>query len=146
MGFRLERRAGSSLGAAALLPLLALLVFAAAPASGQQRDGRQEPESRRANAVKMGTEGLVAPVKLSAELPEYTDTAKQAGIEGDVYIEAVVTKEGNVVEPELIRGLADDELNSRALEAITRWKFKPGTKDDQPVDVVALFTVAYRIH
>lgn len=104
-----------------------------------------ESELRR-NAVQMGANGLVAPVQISTELPEYTDAAKEADVQGDVYIEAVVTAEGDVVEPKLIRGLPDDELNRRALEAITKWKFKPGTKGGKPVLVVALFTVTFRIH
>lgn len=101
---------------------------------------------RRAGAVVMGVASLIPPRQIATDLPEYTDSAKDAGIEGDVYIEAVVTTEGTVVEPELIRGLADEELNRRALEAITRWKFEPGRKDNQPVDVLALFTVTYRIN
>lgn len=109
---------------------------------GEQR----EEAGLRADAVQMGSGGLVAPRQLTTELPEYTAEAKDAGIEGDVYVEAVVTVEGNVVEPKLIRGLPDDELNRRALEAIIKWKFEPGTKDDVPVPVIVLFTVIFRIH
>jgi len=100
---------------------------------------------RRAGAVEMGVASLVPPRQIATELPEYTDSAKDAGIEGDVYIEAVVTTEGTIIEPKLIRGLADEELNRRALEAITHWRFEPGRKDNEPVDVIALFTVTYRI-
>ena len=51
-----------------------------------------------------------------------------------------------VTDPKLIRGLPDDELNQRALEAVVKWAFTPGYKDGQPVPVIALFTVTYRIH
>ncbi len=105
----------------------------------------QEAESAlRRTAVRMGTPGLVPPRMISMELPEYTPRAAEAGIEGDVYIEAVVTADGGVAEPKLVRGLADDELNRRALDAITQWEFEPGIRDDQPVPVLALFTVAFR--
>ena len=67
----------------------------------------------------MGSGGLIAPIKLSEVLPEYTPSATRAGIQGDVYIEAVVTVDGAVTEPKLIRGLPDDDLNQRAMEAVT---------------------------
>jgi len=104
------------------------------------------PAGARAGAVAMGSGGLIAPIKLTEVLPEYTPSATRAGIQGDVYIEAVVTVEGTVAEPKLIRGLPDDDLNQRALEAVAKWTFKPGYKDGQPVPVIALFTVTYRIH
>lgn len=113
--------------------------------SGQpELEAAEESELRR-SAYQIGTKGLVAPVQIFTELPEYTPEATAAGVEGDVYIEAVVTVDGDVVEPKLVRGLADDELNRRALDSITKWKFEPGTKDDEPVPVVALFTVTFRI-
>jgi TonB family protein len=99
----------------------------------------------RAEAVEMGAEGLIPPRVLSREMPEYTTAARQAGIEGDVYIEAVVTARGEVAEPVLIRGIGDDELNQRALTALSSWRFSPGTVDGEPVHVLALFTVTFRI-
>ena len=104
------------------------------------------PGGARAGAVAMGSGGLIAPIQIDKVLPEYTPSATRAGIQGDVYIEAVVTVDGTVEDPKLIRGLPDDELNQRALEAVTKWTFRPGIKDGQPVPVIALFTVTYRIH
>lgn len=88
----------------------------------------------------------MAPILVQRVLPEYTPSATRAGVQGDVYIEAVVTIEGTVVDPKLIRGLPDEELNQRALNAILKWSFKPGIKDGRPVPVIALFTVTFRIH
>ena len=104
------------------------------------------PGGARAGAVQMGSGGLMAPILMQRVLPEYTPSATRAGVQGDVYIEAVVTVEGTVVDPRLIRGLPDEELNARALDAILQWSFKPGIKDGRPVPVIALFTVTYRIH
>jgi protein TonB len=94
----------------------------------------------------MGSGGLIAPVQLNTVLPEYTPSATRNGIQGDVYIEAVVMTDGTVADPKLIRGLPDEELNQRALDAILKWTFKPGMKDGEAVPVIALFTVTFRIH
>ena len=104
------------------------------------------PGGARAGASRMGEGGLLAPIQLTEVLPEYTPSATRAGIQGDIYIEAVVTVDGTVVEPKLIRGLPDDELNQRAMDAILQWRFKPGIMNGEPVPVIALFTVTFRIH
>lgn len=104
------------------------------------------PAGARAGAETLGSGGLIAPVQILTVLPEYTPSATRNGIQGDVYIEAVVTVNGTVTEPKLIRGLPDDDLNQRALDAILQWTFKPGEKDGKPVAVIALFTVTFRIH
>ena len=94
----------------------------------------------------MGEPGLVAPVLVHQVLPEYTDEARRGGIEGNVYVEAVITADGTVTEPRLTQGLPDDELNRRAIASVLQWRFEPGTKDGKPVPVIALFTVTFRIH
>jgi len=108
--------------------------------------GPEELTGARADAVAMGAGGLTAPVLVERELPEYPEGDEYRGIEGDVYIEAVVTTEGTVVEPKLIRGVGNDEMDKRALEAVSKWRFEPGTKDGEPVPVIALFTVTFRVH
>ena len=104
------------------------------------------PPSARNGAVGMGSGGLASPVIIRKIVPEYSPEATRRGIQGTVYIEAVITEDGRVVEPQLIRGLPDDELNARALEAILEWTFRPGVKDGEPVAVVATFTMDFTIH
>lgn len=100
----------------------------------------------RQGAYRAGDGGVASPVVVRQVDPEYTPEATRKGIQGEVWIEAVVDTEGRVVEPRLLRGLPDEELNRRAMEAIQRWVFRPGMKDGQPVPVIAVFTVTYRLH
>ncbi len=104
------------------------------------------PPSTRGRAISMGEGGLSSPVVIRKIVPEYSPEATRRGIQGTVYIEAVITEDGRVVEPRLIHGLPDDELNARAMEAILDWTFKPGTKDGKPVAVIATFTMDFTIH
>lgn len=109
-------------------------------------DAPPGPPGARVGALSVGAGGLIPPVIIERILPEYTATATRGGIQGDVYIEAVITVDGQVVEPRLLHGLADEELNERALAAVQRWRFRPGLKDGQPVPVIATFEVNFRIH
>ena len=100
----------------------------------------------RDGAFRAGEGGIMSPEIIRQVDPEYTPDATRKGIQGEVWIEAVVDVDGRVIEPRLLRGLPDEELNRRAMEAIQRWVFKPGMKDGQPVPIIAIFTVTYRLH
>ena len=102
--------------------------------------------SARSGAFRAGAGGVAPPVVVRQVDPEYTPDATRRGVQGEVWIEAVVDTEGRVVEPRLLRGLSDDELNRRALEAIQQWLFQPGMKDGSAVPVIAVFTVTFRLH
>jgi protein TonB len=100
----------------------------------------------RGSAVRAGDGGVMSPEIIRQVDPEYTPEATRRGIQGEVWIEAVVDVDGKVVEPRLLRGLPDDELNRRAMDAIQSWVFRPGMKDGEPIPVIAVFTVTYRLH
>jgi TonB family protein len=96
---------------------------------------------------RLAADDIVLPKLIHHVLPEYTpQEATRKGIQGEVLIEAIVTTEGKVAEPILVQGVADDELNRRAMESVLQWRFEPGLKDGQPVPVIAEFTVTFRIH
>lgn len=65
---------------------------------------------------------------------QYPQEAKQAGIEGRVYMTFVVNKQGDVEDATVVRGLgagADEE----ALRVIRQAKFEPGYSNGEPVRV-----------
>jgi protein TonB len=58
--------------------------------------------------------------------------ARRAQIEGRVIVEFIIDKEGNVMDPKIIRGIGGgcDEV---ALNAVQKIKFKPGMQRGKPV-------------
>lgn len=63
-----------------------------------------------------------------------------------VVAEAVITTTGCVRDLRIVGQALTPELNSSAILALAKWKFKPGTLDGQPVDVIFNLTVNYRHH
>ena len=61
-----------------------------------------------------------------------------------IVIEAVIARTGCVRDVRVIKQSPSGDLNSAAVSAISKWKFKPGTLDGQPVDVLFNLTVSYR--
>jgi TonB family protein len=88
---------------------------------------------------------VTKPVGLTQPLPPYTDEARDARIEGIMLLKAVIRKDGSVTNVQVIRGLGYG-LDERAVETIARkWRFQPGTKNGQPVNVLATIEVAFKL-
>jgi TonB family protein len=89
--------------------------------------------------------GIEEPVALSQPLPAYTAEARAARVEGIVFVQAVIRKDGTVDSFKVLRGLGYG-LDESAINAIsTKWRFRPGTLNGEPVDVQANFAVSFRL-
>lgn len=64
----------------------------------------------------------------------YTEIAKRAEIEGKVVIEAVVDKQGNIIDAFVKKGIGGG-LDEVALDAVKNTKFHPGKQRGKPVNV-----------
>jgi TonB family protein len=102
-------------------------------------------ENKRIYTVSSGN-GVSAPRLISMVKPRYTEEAKQARIEGIVVLKAIVRNDGTVDSFRVIQGLGYG-LDESAIQTVAQqWKFMPGMKDGQPVDVQATIEVSFRLH
>jgi len=85
-----------------------------------------------------------APVKITYPSPQYTEIARKARIQGVVIVEAIIDKEGNVTNVKVLKGLPMG-LDQAAVDAVSRWKFEPGTLNGKPVAVVYNLTVNFQL-
>ncbi len=75
--------------------------------------------------------------------PVYPVLAKQAKIQGDVLLNAIIDADGNVVEMKVVSGHA--LLVPAALSAVSRWKYRPTILNGEPVSVELIVTVRFRL-
>ena len=83
---------------------------------------------------KVGENGVKSPVLIKEVKPRYTDSAKARQVQGTVEVAAVVLRDGTVGDVRVTRSL-DEELDQQAIDATKQWRFRPGTKDGNAVDV-----------
>ncbi len=88
--------------------------------------------------------GVSAPVPISRAEPEYTEQARAAKWQGAVLLQVTVDENGVPQNIQVIRPLGMG-LDQKAIEAVQKWRFKPGTKDGQPVPVLANIEVNFRL-
>ena len=85
-----------------------------------------------------------APVVVKRVEPIYNELARHAKTSGVVVLEAVIDKNGNVDKVKVIKGLPLG-LSQSAEDAVRQWKFKPGTLNGEPVDVIFNLTVNFTL-
>jgi len=74
----------------------------------------------------------------------YPEDAYEKGVEGKVLVRFVVSKDGSVMSPSIIRS-ADPELDKAALDAIRKLpKFIPGKQDGTPVNVYYSLPIVFK--
>jgi len=94
-------------------------------------------------AFKIGG-GVSQPTLIHKEEPEYSEEARKAKWQGTVELQIVVDEHGNPKEMRVTRALGLG-LDQKAMEAVAKWRFKPGTKDGKPVPVIATVQVNFRL-
>lgn len=78
---------------------------------------------------------VTLPRVVYAQDPEFSEEARQQRVEGTVVLGITVTSEGKATQIRVVRSLGYG-LDEKAIEAVRNWKFRPGTKDGQPVSVM----------
>ncbi len=88
--------------------------------------------------------GVSAPLLLFKVEPEYSEEARKAKFQGTVVLSVVVDERGNPRDLKVVRALGLG-LDDKAIEAVQKWRFKPGYKDGKPVAVAAMIEVNFRL-
>lgn len=74
--------------------------------------------------------------------PEYPQEAKAAQLQGDVVLQGVISKEGDVAELRAVSG--QPLLVKGAIDAVKQWRYKPYLLNGHPVEVET--TIIVRFH
>jgi TonB family protein len=87
-------------------------------------------------------EDIVEPKIKNKVNPSYPDEAKKAGLSGMVKCKALVSKEGQVLEVEIVES-TDEVFHQPTIDAVKQWEYHPATKNGNPVKFEMEVTVNY---
>jgi TonB family protein len=88
--------------------------------------------------------GVSAPALIHKVEPKYSEEALKAKYQGTVILYVEISPDGRAVNPRVVRSLGLG-LDEKAIEAVRKWKFRPGYKDGKAVTVVAQIEVNFRL-
>ncbi|HJZ52257.1 MAG TPA: TonB family protein [Candidatus Acidoferrales bacterium] len=74
--------------------------------------------------------------------PKYPQTLIKENVDGEVILYAIIRKDGTVDSIQVVRGV-DPQLDRNAIEALSRWEFRPALRDGQPVDLEAVVRIPF---
>jgi TonB family protein len=101
------------------------------------------PEPSTGQAFRVGS-GVSAPTLDERHEAVYSLEARAASLEGTVFVSVVVGTDGQAHNLTIFKGLGLG-LDENALEAIQQWRFKPGRKDGESVNVRATIEVNFHL-
>ena len=100
------------------------------------------PKPAAPKRIRVG--GQVESAKLIFQpKPEYPPLAKMARIQGQVKLEAIISKDGTIQDLRVISG--HPLLVKSALDAVQRWRYQPTLLNGEPVEVVTEIDVNFSL-
>ena len=109
--------------------------------------------STAAKPVTPAAAGKSAPIRVGGRVkpprpivqppPEYPALARQARIQGQVQIDAILDEQGNVIEMKIVSG--PPLLYQAAEDALRKWRYEPTYLNDQPIAVQMIVTITFTL-
>jgi TonB family protein len=88
--------------------------------------------------------GVTLPKVLKEVKPQYTREALDAGVGGQVKLQAIVTASGDVADARVLQSL-EPSLDNQALRALREWRFAPGTRNGQPAAIAVGIEMTFTV-
>ncbi len=84
------------------------------------------------------------PVALVRVPPVYPDSAREAGVDGTVLLDALVCASGQIIEVRVHQSVP--MLDAAAVDAVEQWLFQPAKTAGQPIAVWVAIPVRFSLH
>lgn len=97
-----------------------------------------------AGGVFRAGSGVSMPTVLASVDPEYSEEARNAKYSGTVLVSIVVDTEGRARNIHVLKSLGMG-LDEKAMEAVAKWRFRPGMRNGVAVNVMAQVEVNFRL-
>ncbi len=132
--------------ALAVLSVLLLLLFTGcSPSSVSSGSGRVVDEGEYLPALDEFVPVDIIPEMIHYETPTYPRLALQAGLEGAVFIRALVVTNGSVHSAVVHESSGTQSLDEAALKAARKCRFKPALQNGRPVATWAMYKVNFEL-
>jgi protein TonB len=84
------------------------------------------------------------PVPVRTVPPHYPEALRRDGIAGVVTVSCTIDERGNVTEPKVVKA-SSDAFADPAIEALSKWKFKPAKKGGNAIPIKVSFPIQFNV-
>lgn len=98
-----------------------------------------------AKAPRTAASNIAPPRVIKDPNPQYTHEAREARLHGSVWIRITVGVDGAAHDLTIIKPLGAG-LDQAAIEAVTKWRFRPAQKNGRPVAATSRVIVNFEFH
>jgi len=110
-----------------------------------QKPPSATPAVSAASPQRVRVGGSVTPASLISQVkPVYPAELQQLGVEGNVIMKAVVSKDGTVLHP-IVINTVDARFAKAALDAVSQWRYQPALLNGQPVETITSITLDFQL-
>ena len=123
-----------------------LMLFCVLAANGQTKppDSAGTGKATTSGVFRVGG-GVTMPRITYQTRPEYSETAREVGLEGTCALWVIVGSDGKARVSKVARSLGLG-LDEKAIEAVSSWKFEPARHEGEPVTVMMEVKVPFRLN
>ena len=100
--------------------------------------------SGKPSRVRVGGD-VEAAKRVNLVTPVYPAAAKAAGIQGTVILHAVIGMDGTPLSLRVMNSEIDPELTRSAVEAVSKWRYRPTLLNGEPIEVDTTIMVNFKL-
>jgi protein TonB len=118
-----------------------MLARASVPVPSSLTELVNAPTARPEVPALRVTQGVVAPVLISADKPMYPTSARELRLQGAVVFDATISTDGHVRNLRVVSG--HPLLQAAARHAVANWRYRPSLLNGVPQQVETRITVNF---
>lgn len=95
-----------------------------------------------AASIAVAAAGREPPVPVRTVAPDYPRDLRDQKVSGVVMVKCTIDEQGNVSETEVSKS-SNEGFDKFAVDALKKWKFKPGKQDGAPVAMTVTIPIKF---
>lgn len=128
-----------------LVSMIAIVLLIGLNYCGNSPNGSDVIPSESLNKETDTMPTIVGGITAIAEKVQYPEIAKRAGIQGKVFVKAILDTDGSVIGTEVLKGIGGG-CDEAAVKAISETRFTPALKEGTPVKTDITIPVMFKLN
>jgi TonB family protein len=109
-----------------------------------QNDAAKD-SSETEKVYHVGDDGVKPPRVIHQVDPSYDEASRKAKLNGHVVLTFIVAPDGKPRDIRVVKSLSPG-LDQKSIEAVSKWKFTPATKDGKPIAIEIQAETTFKIY